>query len=243
MLRESSDFSEESVKKSWGKESANESGSKFIPSFENSKEFVNVFVRIGFGSAIKLVSFDKSQVVTFNSKFIRGFRNKDYEIGSWYDNIVSSSHGFIIHWIEIFKNHEKVTKVVDVENWRIDNSRVLRWVIYLIERNSPVSSTKSSIQSLGFLTSLIFIFFVGIFASSWMGATIFWVGEWFIKRMPFVKHIYSASKQISAAISPELKSFLLARDQNTTAFKEVAIIRHPRLGEYIFGFITSSVVL
>ena len=32
-------------------------------------------------------------------------------------------------------------------------------------------------------------------------------------------------------------------DQNTTAFKEVAIIRHPRVGEYAFGFITSSVVL
>ncbi|KAF8411608.1 hypothetical protein HHK36_004165 [Tetracentron sinense] len=87
---------------------------------------------------------------------------------------------------------------------------------------------------LGFVTSLIFVFFVGVFVSSWMGATVFWLGEWFIKRMPFVKHIYSASKQISAAISP---------DQNTTAFKEVAIIRHPRVGEYAFGFITSSVVL
>ncbi|KAK9271037.1 hypothetical protein L1049_026626 [Liquidambar formosana] len=32
-------------------------------------------------------------------------------------------------------------------------------------------------------------------------------------------------------------------DQNTTAFKEVAIIHHPRIGEYAFGFITSSVVL
>lgn len=52
--------------------------------------------------------------------------------------------------------------------------------------------------------------------------------------MPFVKHIYSASKQVSTAISP---------DQNTTAFKEVAIIRHPRVGEYAFGFITSTVVL
>ncbi|KAI4389238.1 hypothetical protein MLD38_001486 [Melastoma candidum] len=87
---------------------------------------------------------------------------------------------------------------------------------------------------LGFVTSLIFIFFVGIFASSWLGATVFWVGEWFIKRMPFMKHIYSASKQISAAISP---------DQNTTAFKEVAIIRHPRVDEYAFGFITSTVIL
>lgn len=90
------------------------------------------------------------------------------------------------------------------------------------------------IFGLGFITSLVFIFFIGIFASSWMGSTVFWLGEWFIKRMPFINNIYSASKQISAAISP---------DQNTTAFKEVAIIRHPRLGEYAFGFITSTVVL
>lgn len=55
---------------------------------------------------------------------------------------------------------------------------------------------------LGFVSSLLFVFFIGIFVSSWMGATVFSVGEWIIKRMPFVKHIYSASKQISAAISP-----------------------------------------
>nr|GEY28361.1 protein like COV 1-like [Tanacetum cinerariifolium] len=52
--------------------------------------------------------------------------------------------------------------------------------------------------------------------------------------MPFVRHIYNASKQISSAISP---------DQNTQALKEVAIIRHPRIGEYAYGFITSSVIL
>ncbi|XBI20454.1 hypothetical protein VPH35_061747 [Triticum aestivum] len=91
-----------------------------------------------------------------------------------------------------------------------------------------------NIFGLGFLTSLAFIFLAGIFVSSWLGSTVFWVGEWFIKKMPFVKHIYSASKQVSTAISP---------DQNTTAFKEVAIIRHPRVGEYAFGFITSTVVL
>ncbi|CAN1235120.1 Protein LIKE COV 2 [Linum perenne] len=90
------------------------------------------------------------------------------------------------------------------------------------------------IFGLGFITSLVFIFFVGIFASSWFGATVFWLGEWLIKQMPFVKHLYSASKQLSSAISP---------DQNTTAFKEVAIIRHPRQGEYAIGFITSTVLL
>ncbi|XP_022897351.1 protein LIKE COV 1-like [Olea europaea var. sylvestris] len=70
--------------------------------------------------------------------------------------------------------------------------------------------------------------------SSWLGTSVLSLGKWFIKHMPFVHHIYNASKQISAAISP---------DQNTHAFKEVAIIRHPRIGEYAFGFITSFVTL
>jgi uncharacterized membrane protein len=87
---------------------------------------------------------------------------------------------------------------------------------------------------LGFVTSFVFIFLVGVFGASWIGSSVITVGEWFIKRMPLVKQVYSASKQISAAISP---------DQNTQAFKEVAIIRHPRVGEYAFGFITSTLVL
>ncbi|KAL6583213.1 Protein LIKE COV 2 [Orobanche minor] len=90
------------------------------------------------------------------------------------------------------------------------------------------------IFGLGFVTSLGFVFLVGVFVSSWLGSTVFCIGEWFIKRMPFVRHLYAASKQISSAISP---------DQNNTAFKEVAIIQHPRVGEYAFGFITSSVLL
>ncbi|CAL5022705.1 unnamed protein product [Urochloa decumbens] len=91
-----------------------------------------------------------------------------------------------------------------------------------------------NIFGLGFVTSIAFIFVVGVFMSSWLGASILGLGEWFIKRMPFVRHIYNASKQISAAISP---------DQNKHAFKEVVIIRHPRIGEYAFGFITSEVLL
>ena len=96
--------------------------------------------------------------------------------------------------------------------------------------------------------------------SSWLGASVLSLGEWFIKRMPFVRHIYSASKQISSAISPGVYKLglnlcclvteimvitvlLKITDQNSQAFKEVAIIRHPRIGEYAFGFITSSFVL
>lgn len=110
------------------------------------------------------------------------------------------------------------------------------WFIHLVDGFfSPIYAQLGiDIFGLGFITSITFIFLVGVFMSSWLGASVLSLGEWFIKRMPFVRHIYSASKQISAAISP---------DQNTQAFKEVAIIRHPRIGEYAFGFITSSVVL
>ncbi|TYH69012.1 hypothetical protein ES332_D05G028000v1 [Gossypium tomentosum] len=91
-----------------------------------------------------------------------------------------------------------------------------------------------NVFGLGFVTSITFIFVIGVFMSSWLGASVLGLGEWFIKRMPFVRHIYNASKQISSAISP---------DQSSQAFKEVAIIKHPRIGEYAFGFITSSVTL
>ncbi|GJY60477.1 hypothetical protein Tco_0461134 [Tanacetum coccineum] len=140
MLRESSDFYEESVEKSWGIESANESDSKSIP---YSKEFMNVFMRIGFGSTIKLRSFDKSQVVTFNTKFIRGFWNSDCRIGSRSDNMVDNPHEFFIHWIIISKNIKKVTEVIDVKNWRVDNSWVLWWIISLIVWNSSVFARRS----------------------------------------------------------------------------------------------------
>nr|GEX66331.1 hypothetical protein [Tanacetum cinerariifolium] len=106
---------------------------------------MNVFMRIDFGSTIELVSFDESQVVSFNGKFICGFRNGDCGTGSRSDNTVGSPHGFIIHGIEIFKGNEKVTEVIDVENWRIDNSRVLRWIVSLIEGNFSVLSMKSLI--------------------------------------------------------------------------------------------------
>ncbi|GJT41070.1 hypothetical protein Tco_0940935 [Tanacetum coccineum] len=103
----------------------------------NSEEFVNVFVRISFGSAIELVfQLSKSQVLPLLSKFVCGFRNSDCGTGSQSDNTVGSPHGFIIHWIVISKNIKKVTEVIDVENWRIDNFESVTWIVSLIIWNS-----------------------------------------------------------------------------------------------------------
>ncbi|KAJ4962400.1 hypothetical protein NE237_022339 [Protea cynaroides] len=110
------------------------------------------------------------------------------------------------------------------------------WFIHFVDGFfSPIYTHLGiNIFGLGFITSITFIFLVGVFMSSWLGASVLGLGEWFIKKMPLISYIYSASKQISAAISP---------DQNSHAFKEVAIIRHPRVGEYAFAFITSTVLL
>lgn len=85
---------------------------------------------------------------------------------------------------------------------------------------------------LGFITSMLVILLTGVFMSSWAGGFLLQIGEWFIKRLPLVKHVYSASKQVSAAVNPD--------NETARAFKECVIIKHPRNGEFAFGFITGE---
>lgn len=75
----------------------------------------------------------------------------------------------------------------------------------------------------------------GVFVSSWLGGLLLQVGEWLIKKLPLVKHIYSAAKQVSAAVNPS--------NESTASFRECVIVRHPRQGELAFGFITGQTIL
>jgi len=74
-----------------------------------------------------------------------------------------------------------------------------------------------------------------VFVSSWLGSLLLQVGEWIIKKLPLVKHIYSAAKQVSAAVNPA--------NETTQSFRECVLIRHPRNGEFAFGFITGQTLL
>lgn len=60
------------------------------------------------------------------------------------------------------------------------------------------------------------------------------IGEWIIRKVPGVKSIYSAAKQISGAIGGS---------ESTQSFREVVLIQHPRRGEYAFAFITGTTTL
>jgi uncharacterized membrane protein len=88
---------------------------------------------------------------------------------------------------------------------------------------------------LGFVTSMGFIFATGVFASSWLGSLVVAVGELIIRKLPLVKHIYSAAKQVSAAVNPD--------NDTARSFRECVIIRHPRKGEFAFAFITGTTTL
>ncbi|MCL7023933.1 hypothetical protein MKW94_010974 [Papaver nudicaule] len=61
------------------------------------------------------------------------------------------------------------------------------WFIHFVDGFfSPIYAHLGiNIFGLGFVTSIMFIFMVGVFMSSWLGASILSLGEWFIKRMPF----------------------------------------------------------
>ncbi|KAI8477192.1 MAG: hypothetical protein J3K34DRAFT_453047 [Monoraphidium minutum] len=91
---------------------------------------------------------------------------------------------------------------------------------------------------LGFITSVVFITTTGVFFSSWLGEWFLGFGEWFIRRVPLVKHLYGAAKQVSAALNPDSGG-----GGGTKAFQECVLIRHPRQGEYAIAFITGRTTL
>lgn len=51
-----------------------------------------------------------------------------------------------------------------------------------------------------------------------------------------MKHIYSASKQVSGALNPD-------SNEGSKAFQECVLARHPRHGEFAIAFITGRTVL
>ncbi len=83
---------------------------------------------------------------------------------------------------------------------------------------------------LGFISALIVVFFVGVLSTNVFGKTILEVIEKVFFRVPVLKSIYSAIKQLVNAFSPENKS----------SFKKFVIAEYPRQGVYAFGFLTKE---
>jgi uncharacterized membrane protein len=85
-----------------------------------------------------------------------------------------------------------------------------------------------SLAALG--VALCFITLVGVLARNYFGKRIIrWVDSSML-RVPLVKKIYSATKQVNEAFS----------SNNKTAFRTVVLLEFPRSGSYTLGFLTSE---
>lgn len=87
------------------------------------------------------------------------------------------------------------------------------------------------IPGLGLVVIVALIFFVGFFATYIIGAQIFKLGEEILYRVPIVKSIYSAVKQIND---------VLFMQKTADEYRRACIIEYPRKGLWSIGFVTSD---
>jgi len=89
------------------------------------------------------------------------------------------------------------------------------------------------IPGLGFLTAVLFILVMGTIATNVLGRRVLGRVERLFVRVPIFRSIYPSVKQLIESFSPEKRQ----------AFKAVVLAEHPREGEFVFGFVTSEVLV
>ncbi len=86
------------------------------------------------------------------------------------------------------------------------------------------------IPGLGIIFTLILIFVVGLVTKSYLGNKLVKLGEWIVDKIPFVRGLYHAIKQLVDTIFSD----------KSQSFKKVVIIEYPRKGIYAVAFVTGE---
>lgn len=81
---------------------------------------------------------------------------------------------------------------------------------------------------LGVVVTVILIVVVGLFANNLLGKTFFGGVDRLINRIPWIKGVYGATKEIAGVVFS---------DQGR-AFRKVVLFEYPRRGTYSIGFVT-----
>ena len=83
----------------------------------------------------------------------------------------------------------------------------------------------------GFVSLVIIVWIIGALATSYIGHRFFSLWEAIMTKIPFVRPIYAAGRQLSDALSI---------DKAKSAFKSVVLVEFPRKGIYSMGFLTND---
>ncbi len=95
-------------------------------------------------------------------------------------------------------------------------------------RYNPEHYLPFSIPGLGLIVLLVGLTLIGMLAAGIIGRTLLKIGEGIVQRMPIVRGIYSASKQVIETVV----------GHNATSFREVVLVEFPRRECWTVGFIT-----
>ncbi|TVR98674.1 MAG: DUF502 domain-containing protein [Rhodospirillales bacterium] len=95
-------------------------------------------------------------------------------------------------------------------------------------RYSPETYLPFALPGLGLVILFVVLTLIGAFAAGWVGRTIMRLYEGILARMPVVRNLYSAVKQVVETI--------LA--QKSTAFRQAVLVEYPRRGIWAIAFIT-----
>jgi len=90
------------------------------------------------------------------------------------------------------------------------------------------------VHGLGFISTVVLIFIVGIISTNVFGRKIIESFEHLILKIPVLKGIYMSVKQLVDAFSPESK---------VSSFKKFVIVEYPRPHVYAYGFLTKECVM
>jgi uncharacterized membrane protein len=83
----------------------------------------------------------------------------------------------------------------------------------------------------GFVLAIVAVFVVGFFMASFLGASVWALGESWASRIPLVKNIYPGAKQ--------MVNFFLSGDEQRS-WQAVVAVEFPRKGMWSVGFLTSE---
>lgn len=86
------------------------------------------------------------------------------------------------------------------------------------------------IPGLGFVIVLLLILITGILASNLIGRRVISLGENVMNRLPLIRRVYSAIKEVSSVLLTE----------KNTAFQRVVLIRYPHRDSYALAFVTKE---
>ncbi len=115
---------------------------------------------------------------------------------------------------------------------------VIRFIVRLMDNSMSMLPTAYHpdillgvhVPGVGIVVSVFVVLGTGIFATNFIGKRIVYIAENLVGRIPLVRTIYNAVKQVAETIFAD----------NSNSFRKVVLIEYPRKGIWSIGFLTGS---